>query len=241
MVVKARLVPFFGDRRDLHKVFRDRVQSDATVLKYCKANQVLNDWLCDSYVCTDTRDVYRSFYYRLLDKFYVVIEMLTDDNRASAKFRSLVPGLIDSLDYSLIDERSELRVGEGSVLLQTPSTFRYSSTSTADRLVFLGECKYLFVGISVGEKSLLELVQGYVRDANGGLSECKVQFDASDENENFEWARYTATDRKEMLNYGTYFRQKLETGDWVTSFLLEIGSVTTDVEKLLEFQEVDDA
>ncbi len=103
VAVKARVVPFSGGRRELHRLIKERVSADAEILSYCKETRVFDDWMCDSYVCMGSSGMYRSFYYRILDRFYVVIEMMVGDSRVSMKFRSLVPGIIDSLDYSLID------------------------------------------------------------------------------------------------------------------------------------------
>lgn len=237
-IIKVRLVSFFGERQELHRVFRERVQIDATILTYCEENNFLNEWGCNNYICTDTEMKFQSFYYKVLDKFYVVIEMLTADDTVPAKFRGIVAGLIDSLDYSLVDEKNVIEVAGRKWELNTPPLFRYSKLSSTEKLVFLGDGKYLFVNVPDTGESLVDVVTEFARVSEYGIDNCTAVFDGAGNDGEVEWARYVSTTENGIISCGTYFRQSLGDGKNILSFVLERGDHSScNVTSLLRFKE----
>lgn len=234
---KVRLVPYSGSEGALRGVFYNRINSTATVIDFRNYDFIHENvkWIVDSYVCADTSEVYRSLYYAVLDDCYLVVEMMANSQRSALCFTSEAKRLMTSIDYGAINRLNKMKVGERVFSVKTPNSFRYSSLSTNEKLMYLGENGYLLVNHLSGDTNLAEYVAYNLDNTIAGVdltvSVVKEEVTGTDELVQYEILR-----SNRVVGSGTYYKQLVNNYP-IVSYLYENGSPVIEPKGLLEIVE----
>lgn len=228
-IVRARTAPFIGSVQDLKSEFTNRIKSDSIILNARNDAIDCNGelWFVMSFVCTNS-EKYRYFFYRIYDRCYTVIEMMSNIDTTAVKFVDWAKELISLMEIQNCQVWNPIEINGEHLEVRTPSTFRFSTNSTKDRLIFLGENKYLVVNVSTEEfTTLKDMVHSKILVR----SEPNVIFDAEYYTPEFELCRYRV-EGEDCNTYCTYFRKVYDSVE-IIAFLYEAGECKTDVESLL--------
>lgn len=234
---KVRLVPYSGSEEDLRGVFYNRISSTAIIVDFRHYDFIYENikWIADSYVCENSSEKYRSLYYAVLDNCYLVIEMMTASNQSVLRFTNEAKSLIHSVDYSSINQINRVRVDEKIFKVKTPSSFRFSSSSTEDTLVFFGETGYLLVNVIKEKQSLLDFVNESIENTIDGI-DLTISVSEHELEGDWEVVQYEIVSDKVVAGTGTYFKQEAA-GQSIVSYLYENGRSTINPRNLLDFVE----
>ena len=231
---KVRLVDFIGNAKEIEEEMK-RKAAILDAIDSWHASFLYNHikWNADYYVC-DGDDRFRAFFYAVLDGCYLIFEMVTNSTVMRTVFCHEVKRLILFVDYSVIEHDNQFELNSKLFRLKTPSSFRFSTLSTENRLFFLGEAKYLVVNIEIGASSLAGHVEGLISCNYLGTVGSTLEIDGIGENKGVSWAKYRVMDSGDCIGAGTYLMQEAQ-GERIISYLFERGSSTTDISSLLEF------
>lgn len=235
LLSKISLEDFFGDVKGLQEQIALEIR-EIDVLDSEHGDFIQNNvrWFVDYCVTKSENEKYVAFFYALLDKCYVLIEMHTSGEVARTRFFPEAKRLICSIDLSAIEHENKLQLGEHTLSVSTPEGFSFSQLSTENQLVFFGDEAYLIVGVRV-VGSLAGWVRAVVASNRLGLSGGSVKVSGEGNERGVEWAsyRFYSEDARECLGKGTYFRT-CAGGEQISSFLFERGQNEIGVQELLK-------
>lgn len=226
VVVRIRTAFFNESEKELRTELQNRVKSDSLILDARYELIQVGDglWYVNSYVCSGN-EKFRYFFYQVSGKSYVVVEMMSNDVTDVMQFTDWIAEISDLISVNENDVWNTLLVHGSKVEVKTPSSFRFSNKSSEDRLLFLGENKYLVVNVANSFYDAKKTV------LNALSSVDNISFDSEFSDTNVEYYRY-CVENASCNSYCTYFKTIADEKELV-SFFCESGECRTDVSKLL--------
>lgn len=234
---KIKFISFTGDLSQLDQKIHSRI-IELGVLDTEYGTIMVNNikWETVRYVCGSEDMKYRACFYAVIDKGYVMFELMTDSCFMQTQLHFEAKRLISCIDYSTVVHDNAFVCCGRAFSLKTPLSFRLSPLSSDARLIFLSSSKFLVVNIQKHFCSLEESVKSQISLNYLGMKNCSVEIDGVGATENgIEWVRYAACDAAECIGFGTYFQQRIEEA-FIVSYLFEETGPTVDLSNFLVFR-----